>query len=194
MIIDYNIIIALIIKCIFICRTQSNNVQIIKIIPSGGTLDSCHRNITKVTLGSSEEAGERRRHSAMSNSSQQNVNNSSNVENEKKLEKMKTSILRMMETKDLATQENTTLRRYKSSVEKLKQENKRLKTEIESLNKRAEVKCEEDRRPSPDGKESTGAPAENDLAGKVTIISVSSFSFLVLITLLPSRSQSMREK
>ena len=130
----------------------------------------------------------------MSNSSQQNVNNSSNVENEKKLEKMKTSILRMMETKDLATQENTTLRRYKSSVEKLKQENKRLKTEIESLNKRAEVKGEEDRRPSPDGKESTGAPAENDLAGKVTIISVSSFSFLVLIPLLPSRSQSMREK
>ena len=167
------------IKCIFICRTQSNNVQIIKILPSGGTLDSCHRNITKVTLGSSEEAGNRRRHSVMSNSSQQNVNKNSNVENEKKLEKMKTSILRMMETKDMATQENTTLRRYKSSVEKLKEENKRLKKEIESLNKkRAEVRCEEDRRPSPDGKESTGAPGENDLAGKVTIISVPSFSFV----------------
>ena len=158
------------IKFIYICRTQSNNVQIIKIIPSGGTLDSCHRNITKVILGSSEEAGKRRRHSVMSNSSY--------VENEKKLEKMKTSILRMMETKDLATQENTTLRRYKSSVEKLKVENKRLKTEIESLNKkRSEVKCEEDRRPSPDGKESAGAPGENDLSGKVTIISVPSFSF-----------------
>merc|ERR1711997_996020 len=135
----------------------SNNVQIIKIIPSGGSLDSCHRNITQVTLGSSEESGRRRRHSVMSNPI---PNKNINVENEKKLEKMKTSILRMMETKDLATQENSTLRRYKSSVEKLKEENKRLKTEIESLNKKASEECEEDKRQSPDGKENTGAPAE----------------------------------
>merc|ERR1711997_881487 len=143
----------------------SNNVQIIKIIPSGGSLDSCHRNITQVTLGSSEESGRRRRHSVMSSPI---PNKNINVENEKKLEKMKTSILRMMEMKDLATQENSTLRRYKSSVEKLKQENKRLKTEIEDLNKRAAVKYEEERRQSPDGKENTGAPAENDLTGKVS--------------------------
>ena len=99
----------------------------------------------------------------------QNVSKNINVENEKKLEKMKTSILRMMETKDLATQENTTLRRYKSSMEKLKQENKRLKAEIESLNKRVVVRCEEERRQSPDGKENTGTPAENDPTGKVKL-------------------------
>ena len=116
-------------------------------------------------------------------------NKNINVENEKKLEKMKTSILRMMEMKDLATQENSTLRRYKSSVEKLKQENKRLKTEIESLTQRAAVNCQEDRR-SPEGKENTGAPAENDLAGKVKI-----FGFLLLVSYKnPSRSHSMREK
>ena len=103
-------------------------------------------------------------------SSPLNVNKNINVENEKKLEKMKTSIMRMMETNDLAIQENSTLRRYKSSVEKLKQENNRLKTEIESLNKRAAVNCEEDRRQSPDGKENSGGPAENDLAGKVKIV------------------------
>merc|ERR1711953_443763 len=148
-------------------RTQSNNVQIIKIIPSGGTLDSHHRNITKVTLGSLEDSGKRRRHSVIS--SQENISKNINLENEKKLEKMKTSILRMMETKDLATQENSTLRRYKSSVEKLKQENKRLKTEIESLTKRAAVMCEDEgRRQSPEGKENTGAPAETELAGKVS--------------------------
>ena len=174
---DYNIII--------ICRTQSNNVQIIKIIPSGGTLDSWHRNITKVTLGSLEETGKRRRHSVMSSSGNKNIN----VENEKSLEKMKTSILRMMETKDLATQENSTLRRYKSSVEKLKQENSRLKTEIEDLNKRAAEKWEEDRRQSPDGKENTGAPAENVPSGKVKL-----YRFLSASYQTPSRFHSMREK
>ena len=98
-----------------------------------------------------------------------NVSKNINVENEKKLERMKTSILRMMETKDLATQENTTLRRYKSSMEKLKQENKRLKAEIESLNKRVEVRCKEEMRQSPDGKENTGTTAENDPTGKVKL-------------------------
>ena len=98
----------------------------------------------------------------------QNVNQNINLENEKKLEKMKTSILRMMEKKDMATQENTTLRRYKSSVEKLKEENKRLKSEIESLNQRAVVMSEGERRQSPEGKENIGAPAENDLAEKVS--------------------------
>merc|ERR1711953_1305222 len=132
-------------------RTQSNNVQIIKIILSGGTLDSHHRNITKVTLGSLEDSGKRRRHSVIS--SQENISKNINLENEKKLEKMKTSILRMMEKKDLATQENSTLRRYKSSVEKLKDENKRLKSEIESLNQRAVVMSEGERRQSPEGKE-----------------------------------------
>ena len=170
---------------IIICRTQSNNVQIIKIIPSGGTLDSWHRNITKVTLGSSEETGKRRRHSVMSSSGNKNIN----VENEKSLEKMKTSILRMMETKDLATQENSTLRRYKCSVEKLKQENSRLKTEIEDLNKRAAEKWEEDKRQSPDGKENTGAPVENVLSGKVILNRFLSASYQTL-----SRFHSMREK
>ena len=98
-----------------------------------------------------------------------NVSKNINVENEKKLERMKTSILRMMETKDLATQENTTLRRYKSSMEKLKQENKRLKAEIESLNKRVEVRCKEEMRQSPDGKENTGTTPENDPTGKVKL-------------------------
>ena len=101
-------------------------------------------------------------------SSQENISKNINLENEKKLEKMKTSILRMMEKKDMATQENTTLRRYKSSVEKLKEENKRLKSEIGSLNQRAVVMSEGERRQSPEGKENIGAPAENDLAEKVS--------------------------
>ena len=122
-------------------------------------------------------------------SSQENVSKNINLENEKKLEKMKTSILRMMETKDLATQENSTLRRYKSSVEKLKQENKRLKTEIESLTKRAAVMREDEgRRQSPEGKENTGAPAETELARKVNLFQ------LLLSYISPFRSHSMRKK
>ena len=119
----------------------------------------------------------------MSSSNRLNVNKNVNVENEKSLEKMKTSILRMMETKDLATQENSTLRRYKSTVEKLKEENKRLKTEIESLNKRTSEECEEDKRQSPDGKENTGAPPEK----------VKLFWFLSACYNTPSRSHYMRE-
>ena len=120
-------------------------------------------------------------------SSSQNLNKNINMENEKKLEKMKASILRMMETKDMATEENTTLRRYKSSVEKLKQENKRLKTEIESLNKRAVETCLEERRQSPDGKENTGAPAENDLAEKVKLFRfLHSASYKLLLGLILS--------
>ena len=95
----------------------------------------------------------------------------------------------MMETKDLATQENSTLRRYKCSVEKLKQENSRLKTEIEDLNKRAAEKWEEDKRQSPDGKENTGAPVENVLSGKVILNRFLSASYQTL-----SRFHSMREK
>ena len=116
-------------------------------------------------------------------SSQENVNKNINLENEKKLEKMKTSILRMMETKDLATQENSTLRRYKCSVEKLKQENKRLKTEIEFLNKRAALLMyeEDGRRQSPEGKENTEAPAEIDLAGKVKLLRLLRLQLLVSV-------------
>ena len=93
------------------------------------------------------------------------------LQNEQKLTEMKTTILRLMETKDSAVQENTTLRRCKSNLEKLKQENTRLRTKIENLNsKKMDNRhfLEDNRRQSPDGTEASGGLAEENLASKVS--------------------------
>ena len=153
-----------------ICRTQSNNVQIIKIVPSSGSVDTSHRTVTKVTLGSQTDgSGKRRRHSVMSRPLTEDK--SLHLENEQKLTEMKTTILRLMETKDSAVQENTTLRRCKSNLEKLKQENTRLRTKIENLNSKKMDKrhfLEDNRRQSPDGTEASGGLTEENLASKVS--------------------------
>ena len=150
-----------------IFRTQSNNVQIIKIIPSSETQNITHRNITKVTLGETNSGS---RNSVTTRDKRDHRN--PHLQNEMKLDQMKTTILRMKETKDSAIEENTTLRRSKSLVDKLKQENIKLQTMIENLNSNNNVTGrvdEEFRRRSPDGTENREDEADGDLAKKVEL-------------------------
>ena len=126
-------------------RTQSSNVQIIKIIQPGDarTVGRNHRNISKVTLASepSERPGLlRKRYNSVACSSSVNVTTikSCNENNDKMVEEMKTSIMKMMEDKETIMRENSTLRRYKESVESLSEENARLKQELSKLKSIAE--------------------------------------------------------
>ena len=146
-------------------------MQIIKIIPSSETQNITHRNITKVTLGETDSGARKGRPHSLTTRDKRDHRNP-HLQNEMKLDQMKTTILRMKETKDSAIEENTTLRRSKSLVEKLKQENIKLRTMIENLNSNnleTGKVDEEFRRRSPDGTENCEDEADGDLAKKVEL-------------------------
>ena len=104
-------------------RTQSSNVQIIKIIQKEGSpWVRDHRNVTKVTLG---EGLKKRHNSAVSSTKLNDINKTDDD-----LESMKESIMKMVEDKNTVMKENNTLKRYKQSVESLVRENHQLKQEI----------------------------------------------------------------
>ena len=111
-------------------------MQIIKIIQPGDakTVGRNHRNISKVTLASPDDKpGLKKRYNSVASTVNVTTIKNCNETADRRVEEMKTSIMKMMEDKETVMRENTTLRRYKENVESLSKENARLKQELSKL-------------------------------------------------------------